>query len=89
MIFLGLFYSGPQSLIQGGHRVITLSKFTQNDHSLDSGLVATEDCFTEEHDVLVLHLLSHLVGVQDARHRHLDFSLLLLRCLQGGLKEGS
>ena len=33
MIFLGLFYSGPQSLIQGGHRVITLKVHTKRPQS--------------------------------------------------------
>ena len=42
---------------------------------------------SEEGRGLVLHLLGDLVRVEDAWHRHLHLPLLLLRGLQGGLKE--
>jgi len=88
--FLGLVFSGSQSLvIKGGSPtrptpIVWMSVTTRLGGLVATGRLSPRIVSKEEHG-LVLHLLSHLVGVEDARHRHLHFSLLLLGGLQGGL----
>jgi len=90
MIFLGLIFSGPQSLVIKGVESLTqqtpivwMSVTTRG--MVEKGSLSPRIVSKEEHG-LVLHLLGHLVGVEDARHRHLHFSLLLLGGLQRGLE---